>query len=727
MDERQSFAYFLTSGEESERSIDMSSPGAIALNEAQWHEVSTWIAAHEGSFPESVRIFLRAHQKYLTAGEDLRRRFEETYRELRRALGITASSERRRSGDPLEAVPQGGGERNSENEEERLLAKRDRCLSLGLWHEGLVEQHTCTGERIEEKLEEMKRNQTEATEAGASTSSVEQEIFEKTMTEEIEQTPEEKAAALARAEAFVARMEEGEGADPALVSVNEALMPEGAVLSTEHVAYLAAEASEELSDARVVKTLKENRVRYDISISVSRLELEVEKQVVEKGNGERTVIAATTDGYGPARYQVTWSALATLAILVGQFAMPLNRLATLFSCVGKRFMAGGLSRLLHYVAERLVAVYIELGEQLADSEILGGDDTSCRVLEVKRYFEQQKRSKGGSDPPWAEYRTSKSAEESIQRCEAQKQQRIERRAAGDREAKHMPDEDPSLGMLIGQHYDFESLRQDGQGGKQSLNTTVVTGRSIADDPQSLIVFYRSHLGGCGDLLTAILQSRKPSVGDVIVQADLSTTNLIRDPELLKRFNFQLIGCSAHARRPFALYEHEDPINCSFMLHLFKGLAIHEDQLDEFGRNLQNVLAVRQVDSRRLWEKIRELAEKMKAKWSKATKLGAAARYILKHYDKLTAYLDDPRLEPTNNMRERMLRTEKLIENSSMFRQSLEGRFVLDIIRTVLQTAVASRVPMHKYLMSVLRSNPDEVASHPERFTPLAYATRTASE
>jgi hypothetical protein len=75
----------------------------------------------------------------------------------------------------------------------------------------------------------------------------------------------------------------------------------------------------------------------------------------------------------------------------------------------------------------------------------------------------------------------------------------------------------------------------------------------------------------------------------------------------------------------------------------------------------------------------------------------------------------------------MLRTEKLIENSSMFRRSLEGRFVLDIIRTVLQTAVAGGVPVHEYLMSVLRADPDEVTNHPERFTPLAWAERRASE
>ena len=63
----------------------------------------------------------------------------------------------------------------------------------------------------------------------------------------------------------------------------------------------------------------------------------------------------------------------------------------------------------------------------------------------------------------------------------------------------------------------------------------------------------------------------------------------------------------------------------------------------------------------------------------------------------------------------------------MFRKSLEGRFALDIVRTVLQTAVASGVPVRDYLMSVLRADPKEVTENPERFTPLAYAMRTASE
>jgi len=202
-----------------------------------------------------------------------------------------------------------------------------------------------------------------------------------------------------------------------------------------------------------------------------------------------------------------------------------------------------------------------------------------------------------------------------------------------------------------------------------------------------------------------------------LQGDLSTTNLVAAPDLLERFDVRQIACAAHARRPFALYEDEDPVNCEFMLHLFLGLAIHEERLDAVGRNRENVLAVRGGESRELWDEILELAKSMTERWSKETTLGAAARYIINHFDVLTAYLDDPRLEPTNNLRERMLRMEKLIESSSMFRRSLEGRFVLDVVRTLLQTAVAANVPVHEYLVSVLRANEEEIAAQPARFVP----------
>ena len=76
---------------------------------------------------------------------------------------------------------------------------------------------------------------------------------------------------------------------------------------------------------------------------------------------------------------------------------------------------------------------------------------------------------------------------------------------------------------------------------------------------------------------------------------------------------------------------------------------------------------------------------MEKKWSKQTKLGQVARYILKHFKELTAYLDNPMISISSDFSVRMLRMEKLIQANALFRKSLEGRYALDIMRTIFQT------------------------------------------
>jgi len=685
----------------------MAGRAAVELSPEERREIAAWIEANREDLPAPVRAFLELHEKYLAAGEGdpQRRALEAALRELRRALHLTPSSEKRRtSGRPLDGLPK---DATAKSEREEIEARISRGNRLSDWHRELKKQHDRKLKGLRKRLAKM---------------SADKGSREVLPLEEYEPTEEERAADRAADVRFTDHLQEGSGKDPAMTPVREALMPGGGALLYEEQVHLPAEIPEDLAGAQVVKTWTEPRVRYDFSVAVTRIELEVEKKIVVDHDGERIVLAPPTTEYGPARYAVTWSALATLAELAGQMALPFNRLGKMLSTPEKKFTAAGLSRMLHYVAQRFVGVYLAVGEQLADSDYLGGDDTSARVLEVLSYFEKVRAdpAKAGK-PPWSDYRAPSVAEESLRRCEEVHQARVRRRQEGDRTAKRTSAEEPTLGMCIGHRFPFESLRRNGDGPKEALHTTVVTGRSVAADPKSLIVFYRSHLGSCGNLIESMLESRDSKHRDLVLQGDLSTSNLVSSQDLLARFDIRSIACTAHARRPFALWRDQDPERCEYMLHLFLGLAIHEDQLDVFGRNRENVLAVRGAESREMWNDILELAKDMADVWSKATTLGVAARYVINHFDALTAYLDDPRLEPTNSLRERMLRTEKLIEGSSMFRSSLEGRFVLDVVRTILQTAVAAGVPVHEYLVSVLRTSEAEVKQHPERFTPRAWA------
>lgn len=688
------------------------------LSAEQRREIAAWIDANRSAMPESVRSFLALHEGYLNAEGNLRKALDAALRDLRRALHITPSSEKRRpSGSPLAALPRAEqlGARSPREELEEQIARRRK---LSKWHRELNKRHGKRIVQLQEKLSKMSAEKTDKSEK--------KKIHEPERLEDIPLTEEELAESEQAADRFNEHVLRGNGADPAMTPMNETLMPGGAVLEHEEQVSLPVTVPEDLVDGRVVRTLHEPRVRYDFSVAVTRIELDVEKKVIVNSDGDRHVIAASTSDYGPPRYAVTWNALATLAILVGQFAMPFNRLATMFSTDTKRFTAGAFSRMLRYIAQRFVPIYLELAAQLVDAEILAGDDTSCRVLEVSTHFAKVKASEQ-SALPWADYQTPNIAEASFNRCREERKARLQRRESGDRSATPTPDENPSLGILIGRVLPFESQLRSGDGPKEALHITVISGRSHAADPRSSIIFYRSHLGSCGNLFEWMLERRKPTSRTVILQTDLSTSNSVSSPALRARFDIRQIGCGAHARRPFANFVEEDLEHCEYMLHLFLGLAIHEEELNVHGRNRDNVLAVRGNESRELWNEILDLAKTIANKWSKATQLGTAARYIINHFDALTAYLDDPRLEHTNNLRERMLRTEKLIEASSMFRRSLDGRFALDIVRTILQTAVAADVPVHEYLVSVLRVSDDEIQMQPGRYTPRAWATRNGAD
>jgi len=695
----------------------VSSSDINQLNPEQRKEAAAWLAQQIESAPEFFRPVLESMLANLALGQVSKKQFNTFSRELGRALGIIPSSEKRKSGDPLGPLKV-GTTRKPRSERERLEQQRDRSNVLMDRHDELKQKHQTNCDRLTERLKKM---------ADEPETNAVEDLGIDIPVEEIELSEEAKAKSAAHTVAVVERLESGAGSDPALQSVAETLMNAAVVITGEKQVRLEAELPEGVNEENVVKTMSEKRVRYDFSLAVTRVELDVEKKVVVNEDGSRQVFSASTSEFGPPRYAVTWQALATLAVLIGQFAMPFNRLATMLTTGAKRFTASSLSRMAHYVAERLLPIYLVLADELSDSAILAGDDTSCRVVEVSSYFLQRPSKKNERAPPWAAYRTAAEAEESYAFYLKMKEELLGQREEGDREAKRTPLYEPSLSLLIGRELDFESPRRDGKGGKQSLNTTVVTGRSVAGAPESMIVFYRSQLGSFGNLLEMLLRKRKASARKLVVQSDLSTTNLVTDPELTRRFEIEVCGCASHARRPFALNEEQDPAHASYMLHLFKGLALHERLLDEHGRNQENVLAVRGTDSRAMWEEIKELAKRMAKRWSKATPLGTAARYIITHFKKLTAYLHHPDIEMSNNLRERMLRTEKLIEKSSMFRRTIEGRAVLDILRTILQTAVAAGVPAHEYLVYVMRANPDEVAKHPEHYTPRAWAVRHAPE
>jgi hypothetical protein len=590
-----------------------------------------------------------------------------TFRQLQRALGVLPSSERDR--------PKPASRNDNLEPLQRLQKTLETALGLRDWHRGLARKQNQKAKGVRQKMTLLQA-------PGPSPHD-----------DEDDGTPlsaEELAEMAREEEACQARLALGGGADPAFAPLAEALMT-GETVGVERDTVLCPVEDEDLPKGAVVQqTFSQTRQRIDVTFQVTLLDVEVEKKAVKTLDGSVRLLTGEPETVGPNKMRVTWNFLANLVVLVSLYAMPLHRFARLVSSTFKTFTAAQLWRYYRFVAQHFVPIYNYLGLSLAQAPVLMGDDTSSLVLEVSRHAQ----APPSTPPPWKDYATAQASQ-----------------AAGD---------DPRLGCQLGRVWGFVSPRKDGKGNKRALNTTVVSGRAVATDPKSTVIFYRSHFGGLGNILEVLLH-RRADGSRVVVQADLSTVNLVSAAQQA-RLKVVLAGCASHARRPFKLHYQDEPELCEMILHQFKGIPIYESSIDLVGRNAENTRAVRDVDQRGCWEAIREYCDIMTLKWSPKTNLGDAARYILRHYDKLTYYLQDPRVAPTNNLSERLLRMEKLIANNSLFRQTLEGRFALDIMRTVLQTAIAAKINLHAYIIWVLRIPAEVVADDPAAFTPQAFAT-----
>lgn len=416
--------------------------------------------------------------------------------------------------------------------------------------------------------------------------------------------------------------------------------------------------------------------RHEMKIQITQVNYKVET-VTDPKTGKS--FRASMDDEGPAGSSLTWVSYASLLKMHAGFAQPIHRIEMMLG--HEAFSAGKIYRSLEWMAEFFLPIYLYLPEALSESDILSGDDTPAKVLDL---------------------------------TETPKKEGI------------------NLHQLVDEALKWRSSKANGKGDKKALHVTLITGRTT-QDPRSTIHFFRTHIGSYGNLLTRILELRSPKKRKIIIQGDLSSSN---KPESWIRDKFEIYyaGCGAHARRPIFRYRDDDQEFCYYVLQCFLHIAQAEQLIDIVGRTEKNIRKYRRY-AKMSWQAIynRCLAaitgkrptptthSKQEIRmWPPKTYLHDAARYIIDNYEALTFYLNEPRLPWTTNDQERGLRFEKCLEDAAKFKGNRNGRVVLDILRTMLATCTTAEVEPADYMRWCYK-NRDVLAENPQDFTPFAYA------
>jgi transposase len=162
----------------------------------------------------------------------------------------------------------------------------------------------------------------------------------------------------------------------------------------------------------------------------------------------------------------------------------------------------------------------------------------------------------------------------------------------------------------------------------------------------------------------------------------------------------LAYCLAHARREFFDVHKQtgDPIAAEALRRIGEIYAI-EARIR--GRTAQERVIVRQAETKpliaELWSWLMERLGEISAKSSLAT----AIRYTLGHWEGLTLFLSDGRVEVDNNTAERCIRPIPLGRKNALFAGSRSGGERWAVLASLINTAKLHGIDPQTYLADVL--------------------------
>ena len=148
---------------------------------------------------------------------------------------------------------------------------------------------------------------------------------------------------------------------------------------------------------------------------------------------------------------------------------------------------------------------------------------------------------------------------------------------------------------------------------------------------------------------------------------------------------RLAYCLAHARRKFTDAYKTAP---SPLAHdvIERFARIYAVEADIRGSSDSHRQAVRQAKTAPIMEELKRVLDTALPQLSTQSSLAKAIRYVRDHWDGLTAFLDDGRIEVDSNTVERSMRPISLGRKNSLFAGSCGGAESWAILASLLQTA-----------------------------------------
>lgn len=197
----------------------------------------------------------------------------------------------------------------------------------------------------------------------------------------------------------------------------------------------------------------------------------------------------------------------------------------------------------------------------------------------------------------------------------------------------------------------------------------------------------------GENLSDVLRQRDAELQTPIEMCGALSRNL---PEEVKVI---LANCVAHSRRRFLKVVESFPAECRFVLETLGKVYKNDAIAREKRMTPAERLAFHQAESGPLMETLYDwMVDQLEAKKVEENGgLGQAMSYALKHWPKLTRFLEELGAPLDNNEAERSLKKAIILRKNSLFFKTRNGAHVGDIFTSLIHTCQLSGADPFDYL------------------------------
>jgi hypothetical protein len=230
-----------------------------------------------------------------------------------------------------------------------------------------------------------------------------------------------------------------------------------------------------------------------------------------------------------------------------------------------------------------------------------------------------------------------------------------------------------------------------------------------------IALYFTGRRHAGENLATVLARRDASLGPPIQMCDALSRNVP------KAFEVILANCLSHARRNVVDVTPNFPAECRSVLETLRDVYGYDTQAREQRFSPQARLAFHQTHSRPLMETLyawftAQLDEHLVEPNSG---LGQALTYFVKHWAKLTRFLEVAGAPLDSNLVERALKKAILHRKNAYFYKTTNGAHVGDLFMSAIHTCQLNGVNAFQYLVELQR-HAVAVTNTPAAWMPWTY-------